>query len=478
MLNKFITENKLKIAFEHIINFGDTDLFPPLIEFDFFKNKPKECLKLLTKLDENISQNSFSFKNFVSREIFFTFGQGTRLATQLPFFLSIYSIVHAFNLRERLERKRSKYLGNYIHSYRSEIKNKKELFSKKFGWNSFLDCQRKLTSNYDWVVSLDIAQFYSSIKKLHLEKIGSNFLLNPIDLNRIYYFFDTTDGHKYGLPVGGDYSRLIAEAVLYEIDLFLLKNNFVFCRFVDDYKIFFLNQKNAINGSYRFIETLINYGFHINNSKFDIKKTDKSKKEYFFNQFKNRKTKSDNYFFDPYSEMVLTKVDELKSISQTKDLLYLINLELEKIAPHNQSLKIYMAALQIETPENFQECFDKLLSTVFDNKYFALLPKMVRLTSYMRYKLDKNFKVEQCNYLQNNLILLHSNLPVSVIGQILRIIKFLSYNLNNDFLTFLERSLKTYKNSLFVQREIAYLLKSNDLNNNKLSYVNVIENNI
>jgi hypothetical protein len=153
-------------------------------------------------------------------------------------------------------------------------------------------------------------------------------------------------------------------------------------------------------------------------------------------------------------------------------------LELEKIAPHNQSLKIYMAALQIETPENFQECFDKLLSTVFDNKYFALLPKMVRLTSYMRYKLDKNFKVEQCNYLQNNLIFLHSNLPVSVIGQILRIIKFLSYNLNNDFLTFLEKSLKTYKNSLFVQREIAYLLKSNDLNKNKLSYVNVIENNI
>ena len=46
--------------------------------------------------------------------------------------------------------------------------------------------------------------------------------------------------------------------------------------------------------------------------------------------------------------MVITKVEELKSISQTKDILYLINLELEKIVPHISSLKIYMAALQIE----------------------------------------------------------------------------------------------------------------------------------
>ena len=476
MLNKFITEKKIKTAIQHIIDFGDTDIFPPIIELDFFKKKQKECLKPLIKLDEKILQNSFNCKQSLSREIFFSFGQGTRLATQLPFFLTLYSILHAFHLREIIERKRTRYFDKFIHSYRCEIQNKKELFSKEFGWNSFLDCQKRLTSNYNWVVSLDIAKFYSSIKKLHLQKIGDNFLLNKNDLKRIYYFFDATDGHKYGLPLGRDYSRLIADTVLYEIDLFLLKNDLKFCRFVDDYKLFFLNQKNAINGSYKIIDALSTYGFNINNSKFDVKKTDKSKKKYSFNQFTNNKIKTDNYFFDPYSEMVLTKIKELKSFSQTKDLLYLINLELEKIAPHTSSLKIYMAALQIAPPENFQECFVKLLSTVFDERYFALLPKMVRLTSSIRSKLDENFKVEQCHYLKKKLILLHSNLPLSVIGQILRIIKFLSYNYNNEFLRFLLKSLKIYKDSLFVQREIVNLLKNIELKRNNSSYVNVSEN--
>ena len=478
MLDKFVTENKVRIAFEHIIKFGDTDLFPPLIEINFYKKKQKECFKSLIKLDKKILKNSFSFKELISREIFFSFGQSSRLATQLPFFLTLYSILHAFHLREKIERKRSKFFNNFIHSYRCEIKNKKELFSREFGWNSFLNCQRKLTSKSNWLVSLDIAQFYSSIKKIHLKKIGDNFLLNQTDLNRIYYFFDSTDGNKYGLPVGGDYSRLIAEAVLYEIDLFLHKNNFIFCRFVDDYKIFFTNQINAINGSYRVIEALSKYGFHINNSKFDINKTDKSGKTYFFNTFKDNKIKPDNYFFDPYSEMVITKVEELKSISQTKDILYLINLELEKIVPHISSLKIYMAALQIENPKNFQDCFLKLLSTVFDERYFALLPKMVQLTNAVKSKLDKNFKVEQSNVLKKNIISLHSNLPISVVGQILRIIKLLSQNLSIEFLRFLRKSLEIYKNSFFVQKEILYLLKNTETCHNNLLNINVTEKNI
>src|SRR5208283_2325363 len=45
-------------------------------------------------------------------------------------------------------------------------------------------------------------------------------------------------GVSYGLPVGGPAARLLSELLLNRTDRLLLANKIIFCRFVDDYRIF------------------------------------------------------------------------------------------------------------------------------------------------------------------------------------------------------------------------------------------------
>ena len=47
---------------------------------------------------------------------------------------------------------------------------------------------------------------------------------------------------SYGLPVGSNASRILAEASLIEVDNYLISKKIDFCRFVDDYRIFAQNE--------------------------------------------------------------------------------------------------------------------------------------------------------------------------------------------------------------------------------------------
>jgi hypothetical protein len=461
MACSLITKETVKLALEHITNFGDTDLFPPATEIDFFLKNQKDCVNTLKKIDQSILNNSYVSWALPSREVFFSFGQKPRVATQLPFLLTLYTTIHAFFLKDKIELIRLQKFDNCVFSYRSKLRKKNQMFSNNYGWNAFLDQQKKFYKDYQWVVSLDIAQFYSSIRKYHLNKIIKNFKLDKLDKRRIDYFFETTKGDFYGLPVGGDYSRLLAETTLYQIDTFIHKNDWKFCRFVDDYRIFFSNEQKAMSGSYKIIEALSDEGFQVNSTKLQIEKIIYKKVNKNLNTnltLKLNNGKNSSIFFDPYSELVITKFKELKSITLNSNLLNLINLELEKIVPHIMSLKICISALAIDHKQNLHECFQKLLSTVFDKRYFALLPKIVRLTATIKIELKNKFMSQQVKYLTSNLMICHYDLPPTVIGQIFRIINLLSNKLSNDFVYFLGQALKCYKNSIFIQREILNLL--------------------
>ena len=50
---------------------------------------------------------------------------------------------------------------------------------------------------------------------------------------------------SYGLPVGGNASRLLAEAALIDIDRYLISQNITYVRFVDDFRIFAENTDQA-----------------------------------------------------------------------------------------------------------------------------------------------------------------------------------------------------------------------------------------
>ena len=99
------------------------------------------------------------------------------------------------------------------------------------------------------IVECDISNFYDRINIHRIESIlNSNQNINRdiIKLiNSLLLFWANRD--SYGLPVGSNASRILAEVALIEVDNYLVSKGVDFCRFVDDYRIFAKNAAEAHN---------------------------------------------------------------------------------------------------------------------------------------------------------------------------------------------------------------------------------------
>ncbi len=87
-------------------------------------------------------------------------------------------------------------------------------------------------------------------------------------LNELLLFWANRD--SYGLPVGGNASRILAEAALIEVDNYLLSHGVKFSRFVDDFRLFAKDAKQAHYWISLLIERLSLEGLLINQSKTKI----------------------------------------------------------------------------------------------------------------------------------------------------------------------------------------------------------------
>jgi hypothetical protein len=95
------------------------------------------------------------------------------------------------------------------------------------------------SSKYHWRIVTDISGFYD---RLNLHRLESQLLSigackkTVSKINEI--LFTWSGRNSYGLPVGGNASRILAEASLIDIDNYLLKERVPFIRFVDDFRLF------------------------------------------------------------------------------------------------------------------------------------------------------------------------------------------------------------------------------------------------
>lgn len=121
------------------------------------------------------------------------------------------------------------------------------------------------------LVSCDIANFYD---RLNLHRLESILLSIGIErhkvslMNQVLLSWSNRD--SYGLPVGSNASRILAEAALIEVDRYLISIGAEFCRYVDDYKFFAPNATIAHYWLTQLIERLWLEGLTINKSKTKI----------------------------------------------------------------------------------------------------------------------------------------------------------------------------------------------------------------
>jgi hypothetical protein len=262
------------LAVSNILKEGLTDIFPTPFELDLLKSEKFSKL-LIKEVTTRLNSNSLSgLKVRPLGHVLFPKKDAydLRRAALIEPVDTITFLALVLLFAEIIEGSRIKKRRNVVFSYRFKPKNG-YLFDQKYSYtafNSFV-AERAKSPRVRVLVKCDISSFYD---RLNLHRLESTLLSLPIDkvkvklTNELLFFWSNRD--SYGLPIGSNASRILAEAALISVDDYLLSLGVKFCRYVDDYRLFSPDARTAHSWLSILVERLYLEGLTINPSKTTI----------------------------------------------------------------------------------------------------------------------------------------------------------------------------------------------------------------
>jgi hypothetical protein len=178
----------------------------------------------------------------------------------------------AISIADEIEAHRPPIAKKIVFSYRY-APSKGYLFNQKYTISAFQrHTQAKARQKRIKVlVSCDIANFYDRLNLHSLESILLSIGIDKVKVSLVnQLLLSWSNRDSYGLPVGSNASRILAEAALIEVDRYLISIGAEFCRYVDDYRFFAPNATVAHYWLTQLIERLWLEGLTINKSKTKI----------------------------------------------------------------------------------------------------------------------------------------------------------------------------------------------------------------
>lgn len=271
-------DDAIKLAIDNVLKEGltDVDVFSRPFELDMLKD---ETLK-----EKVVNEIKRSFKNgnnikslavtpithvLVPKKELFDFRKCALIQPLDE--LKYLSLV--LQIAKEIEFMRINKSENVVFSYRFKPDNG-YLFDSKYHYTTFRSYVSKKSKqkNINVMVSCDIGNFYD---RLNLHRLESILRSNPkipaniiTQINSLLLFWSHRD--SYGLPVGSNASRILAEASLIEVDNYLKSKKIVFCRFVDDYRLFAKDASIAHHWLSLLVDKLNKEGLFLNTSKTKI----------------------------------------------------------------------------------------------------------------------------------------------------------------------------------------------------------------
>jgi hypothetical protein len=228
------------VAITNVVSFGDTDLFPDAPEQLILSHRPDAARRAVLDLHRQFDAASGSPpKTEALRALFPAGALGYRIGTQIEPVWNLYLLALVILAAPDIENARQSLDGQIVHSYRyrSGLSGGR-IFDPEIGWRSFTKRTVELCQSHASVVVCDLADFYHRIDApAAVKALIRCGVARPL-VARIDSLLRRLGSNSLGLPIGGPASRLIAEAVLADLDKLLTQNHIVFCRFVDDYRIF------------------------------------------------------------------------------------------------------------------------------------------------------------------------------------------------------------------------------------------------
>lgn len=255
-MSLILTDAALDWALAHALRFGDTDIFPEILEFKAIEEDWSNIKGYIQRNDILEWKIRPTRRCLVPKHRF-----GFRISTEIdPLdFLVFTSLTH--EVGEKLEASRIPTFENIVHSYRFAPSTDGRLFSEDYTYRSFQSASRDACIEYKptHVVIADIADFFPRLYTHRIDNaLDSALGVGHMHAEALKSLIGQWAGtYSYGIPVGSTASRLIAEVTISDIDQILLSEKAKYVRYSDDFRIFCKSEGDA----YKYLTLVARYLF-------------------------------------------------------------------------------------------------------------------------------------------------------------------------------------------------------------------------
>lgn len=229
-----LTEDALEFAKKHIEKFYDSDFFPKTFEFDAIWHCWDDVKRDL--LSKNVKKLSITNPRIQTSK---KPKGGFRVVHQLePLDTLIYTAL-VYSVAEKIEVARVPSESKVACSYRIQANNG-SFFSNNNGFLNFSSQSSDLANKYGYVLATDITDFYNQI---YLHRLNNALEFADQNLKNLsddieHFLSKLNNKSSQGIPVGPAASIILAEAIMIDIDNFLINKGVFHTRYVDDFRIF------------------------------------------------------------------------------------------------------------------------------------------------------------------------------------------------------------------------------------------------
>ena len=442
---------------EHIVQHGQSDIYPMCPEFSWIRHHPEALATILETHDNANSQGKLGYFRQPIRELFRTGGTKYRLGTLLDPVMALQYLEHALLLATKTPSLKS----SRAHSCHLAAAEASEVFDPSFNWHSFSTASSERAHAHNYVLCIDLANFYGSFTEEKLCETWRRLSIDPTHRALMVSMLRFLNINTHGLPVGSDGSRLLAELSLNLIDRELSAHNIEFCRFVDDYRLYGNSKSETARLASLMHRIVTSLGFAVNSAKTCLQKTSDVIEIEALHRTTSARLVNDQTndawtvacFEDPYSAAIVERIGELELTANVDSIEKLLLREFEKIEPSHKNLSIIIQALNFTAIEDCAFCLGRLFALIQEHQLFSLLPKTLSLIQLRSTTLSEHKKhYERC--LHQFLASVSSSEGLApVAAQLFRLARLLQLEVEPAVFNAARQASEA---SIFLSREIAF----------------------
>ena len=369
---------------------GENDTLPYDNDAAFIRDKADDlagiCFDLFQFVNAKSVRGAVSFMNEITvgaeRLLAPSGSHGFRITTKIHPFWNLYLNGLGLAIAEANEKNRSA----RVHSYRLGTEAP-AYFDRTKSWRSYKEAtlqEEYLKNDACVIVQTDISSFYEHIYHHRLENIVKDLSAEvstvAVQVDRI--LSKLAAGRSFGLPVGGQCARILAEVMMTPIDRSLSDAGIIWHRYVDDFTLICGSQQDAYKALSELSHSLADYGLTLNRSKTTILSA-KHYVDYIGAQLGGGEETSLalrelDLHFDPYSDTADAEYEQLKKSFDEIDISFLLDLEKEKSQPDTFVLAQIGRALKFQEPTVAAQLCATLLDTKNLDSFRASWSKIMR----------------------------------------------------------------------------------------------------